>query len=50
MTVPVVVGDPLPQTVVIYPVPQYPDYDYAIVNRHRVIVDRGTHRIVRVID
>jgi hypothetical protein len=47
---PVVVGDPLPQTVVIYPVPQYPDYDYAVVNKHRVIVDRGSHRIVRVID
>ncbi len=47
---PVVVGDPLPQTVVIYPLPQYPDYSYAIINNHRVIVDRGSHRIVRVID
>ena len=47
---PVVVGDPLPQSVVIYPLPQYPDYSYAVVNDHRVIVDRGSHQIVRVID
>ncbi len=47
---PVVVGEPLPQTVAIYPVPKYPDYEYAIVNHHRVIVDRNSHRIVRVIE
>ena len=32
-----------------YPVPNYEAYDYAIVNNQRVIVDRNTHRIVRVI-
>jgi hypothetical protein len=47
---PVVVGEPLPQSVVVYPVPQYPDYTYAVINDHRVIVDRGSHRIVRVIE
>lgn len=47
---PIVAGEPLPQSVVIYPLPQYPDYSYAVINNHRVIVDRGSHRIVRVID
>jgi hypothetical protein len=47
---PVVVGEALPQTIEVYPVPQYQNYDYAIVNHHRVIVDRATHRIVRVIE
>jgi hypothetical protein len=47
---PIVVGEPLPQSVVIYPLPQYPDYTYAVINNHRVIVERGSHRIVRVID
>ena len=47
---PIIVGEPLPQSVVIYPLPQYPDYSYAIINNRRVIVDRGSHRIARVID
>jgi hypothetical protein len=47
---PVVVGEALPQTVAIYPVPQYQNYDYAIVNHHRVIIDPATRRIVRVIE
>jgi Protein of unknown function (DUF1236)/Glycine zipper len=46
---PVVVGDALPDTVAVYPVPRYQDYDYAVVNHHRVIVDRG-RRVVRVIN
>ncbi|MBV8280627.1 MAG: DUF1236 domain-containing protein [Candidatus Eremiobacteraeota bacterium] len=46
---PIVVGEPLPQSVVVYPLPQYPDYNYAVVNNHRVIVDRS-HRIARLID
>ncbi|MBV8104487.1 MAG: DUF1236 domain-containing protein [Hyphomicrobiales bacterium] len=46
---PVVVGEPLPQSVVVYPLPQYPDYTYAVINNQRVIVDRS-HRIVRVIE
>ncbi len=47
---PVAVGEVLPQTVTIYPVPQYRQYEYAIVNNHRVIVAPATRRIVRVID
>ena len=47
---PVVVGEALPETMAVYPVPQYRQYEYAIVNNHRVIVDPATRRIVRVID
>lgn len=46
----VVVGEPLPDTVVLRPVPRYTEYRYAIVNDHRVIVDQRTHRVVRIID
>jgi Protein of unknown function (DUF1236) len=47
---PVVVGEVLPQTVTIYPVPQQRQYEYAIINNHKVIVEPATRRIVRVID
>ena len=46
---PVVVGNELPGTYTYYPVPQYPDYDYVIVNNQRVIVDHRTRKVVRVI-
>lgn len=46
----VVVGEPLPDTVVLRPVPRYAQYHYAIVNDHRVIVDSRTRRVVKVID
>ena len=45
----VVVGEALPEGYTYYPVPQYQDYDYAVVNNQRVIVDRRTHKIVRII-
>jgi hypothetical protein len=47
---PVVVGEALPDTITVYPVPRYRDYDYAIVNNHRVIIDPRTRRVVRVIE
>jgi hypothetical protein len=47
---PVVVGQVLPETVTVYPVPQYQQYDYTIINNHRVIIDPRTRRIVRVVD
>lgn len=47
---PVVVGEDLPDAVTLYPVPRYTDYDYAVVNNHRVIVAHGTHRVVRVVE
>jgi hypothetical protein len=46
---PVVVGQALPDDFSYYPVPNYGDYNYAIVDHHRVIVDRH-HRVVRVIE
>ncbi|MBV9052120.1 MAG: DUF1236 domain-containing protein [Hyphomicrobiales bacterium] len=45
---PVVIGRPLPQSVPVYPVPGQSPYSYAVIGNHRVIVDPGTHRVVRV--
>jgi Protein of unknown function (DUF1236) len=52
VTVPeqVVVGKPLPPTVQLWPVPRYGQYDYAVVNDRRVIVDPGTRRVIKIID
>jgi hypothetical protein len=36
-------------TYTFYPVPQYPDYDYLVMNGHHVIVDHRTHKIYRII-
>jgi len=46
----IVVGEPLPDTVVLRPVPNYDAYDYAVVNDQRVIVDPHTRRVVRIIE
>lgn len=46
---PIAVGETLPETYTYYEVPQQPAYEYVIVNNQRVIVDRKTHRILRVI-
>lgn len=46
----VVVGEPLPETVVLRPVPRHTEYRYAVVNDRRVIVEPRTRRIVRIID
>jgi hypothetical protein len=43
-----VVGEPLPDSYTYYEVPQYPDYNYIVLNNQRVIVDHKTHRVVRV--
>lgn len=45
----VVVGQPLPQSVVVTPIPDNPKYAYAVVNQERVIVDPNTHVVVQVI-
>ena len=47
---PVVVGETLPDPVLVYPVPQYDDYSYTVIGRRRVIIDRRTRRIVRLLD
>ncbi|WFU38379.1 DUF1236 domain-containing protein [Bradyrhizobium sp. CB82] len=46
----VVVGEPLPPTVVLHPVPNYREYDYAVVNDRRVIVEPRTRKVIRIID
>jgi hypothetical protein len=46
----VVVGEPLPDTVVLHPVPNYAKYRYAVVNDRRVIVEPGTRRVIKIID
>ncbi|MCA6125415.1 DUF1236 domain-containing protein [Bradyrhizobium sp. WSM 1704] len=46
----VVVGEPLPDTVVLHPVPRYSEYRYAVVNDRRVIVEPRTRRVIKVID
>lgn len=45
----IVVGKPIPQTVVLTPVPDAPQYAYAVVNQERVIVDPQTRTVVQVI-
>jgi hypothetical protein len=46
----VVVGKPIPETVVLTPVPDSPKYSYAVVNHERVIVDPQTRTVVKVIN
>ncbi|WP_457584504.1 DUF1236 domain-containing protein [Ensifer canadensis] len=46
----IVIGDPVPETIKIYPVPDQPKYGYAIVNERRVIIDPNTHTIVEVLE
>jgi hypothetical protein len=46
----VVVGEPLPETVVLRPVPSHAEYRYAVVNDRRVIVEPRTRKIIKIID
>jgi outer membrane lipoprotein SlyB len=45
----VVVGQALPETVVIHNVPQHDDYAYAVVNDERVIVEPHSRKVIKVI-
>ncbi|MBB4444028.1 MULTISPECIES: DUF1236 domain-containing protein [Rhizobium] len=45
----VVVGQPLPETVVVMPIPDDPKYAYAIVNDQRVIVEPSSRKVIQVI-
>ena len=47
---PLVIGQVLPETVMVYPVPQYDDYAYTVVGPRRIIIERRTRHIVRLID
>jgi Protein of unknown function (DUF1236) len=46
----VVVGEPLPATVELRPVPNYTEYRYAVVNDRRVIVEPRTRKIIKILD
>ncbi|AYD03328.1 DUF1236 domain-containing protein [Neorhizobium sp. NCHU2750] len=46
---PIAVGKPVPDTVVLTPVPSHDQYAYTVVNNQRVIVDPQTHTVVQVI-
>ncbi|MBX5157655.1 DUF1236 domain-containing protein [Rhizobium sp. NZLR8] len=45
----VVVGQPLPETVVVTPIPDDPKYSYAIVNDERVIVEPSSRKVIQII-
>ena len=46
----VVVGEPLPATVVLRPVPSHADYSFAVVNEKRVIVEPKTRKVILIIE
>jgi hypothetical protein len=45
----VVVGEPLPETVVIHRVPHHEKYAYAVVNHERVIVEPHSRKVIKII-
>jgi hypothetical protein len=45
----IVVGEPLPATVVLRPVPNHTEFSFAVVNNQRVIVEPKTRRVIQVI-
>lgn len=45
----VVVGEPLPESVMVEPVPDADGYAYAFVNDQRVIVEPDSRRVVQII-
>lgn len=46
----VAVGQPLPQTVVVSPVPDDPTYAYAVVNDQRVIVEPSSRKVIQIVN
>lgn len=46
----IVVGKPVPETVVLTTVPEAPQYAYAVVNEQRVIVDPQTRLVVEIVN
>src|SRR3954465_10604546 len=46
----VVVGEPLPAEVELRPVPHYTQYNYAVVNDRRVIVEPRTRKAIKIIE
>jgi hypothetical protein len=46
----VIVGEPLPAEVELRPVPHYTQYEYAVVNNRRVIVEPRTRKVIKIIE
>jgi hypothetical protein len=46
----VIVGEPLPAEVELRPVPHYTEYEYAVVNDRRVIVEPRTRKVIKIIE
>lgn len=46
----IVVGAALPSTVVVTPIPENPNYAYAIVNEERVIVEPSSRKVIQIIN
>jgi hypothetical protein len=46
----IVVGEPLPATVTLRPVPNHAEYSFAVVNDRRVIVEPRTRKIIQIIE
>ena len=46
----IVVGEPVPATVELRPVPQHTQFRYAYVNNSRVIVDSKSGKVVKIIN
>ncbi|MEZ2223420.1 DUF1236 domain-containing protein [Rhizobium sp. RCC_161_2] len=46
----VVVGQPLPEAVLVRTVPENPRYGYAVFNHERVIVEPSSRKVIRVLD
>ena len=46
----VVVGEPLPATVVLRPLPSHAEYSFAVVNEKRVIVEPKTRKVIQIIE
>jgi hypothetical protein len=46
----VVVGDALPDKIVVKNVKDHDDFGYAVVNKKRVIIQPSTRKVVKIID
>ncbi len=47
---PVTVGEALPAFYVYRDIPDFPDFQYLVLNNRRVIVDRKFRRVVRIVE
>jgi hypothetical protein len=45
----IAVGESLPETIELHPIPNHETYRYAVVNDHRVVVDAMSRKVVYVL-